>query len=74
MEELSTCPFCGKPVEIKECGRYKFDGWITVVHTVDFVKDCRVFMESEFFDLNDRQKYGRIKKRLIEKWNRRCDK
>lgn len=72
--KLKPCPFCGGTVTIKEFGDYT-EHWFCVTRNIGKgVCTCRIFMESEKFytDANTRAK-NEIKRKLIEKWNKRVD-
>lgn len=74
--ELKPCPFCGKPVEYRETAPGYSQGHLYQTHEVR-CKDCGISMkeQSKFtvrqceivFEQNGYKK-------LIEVWNRRCEK
>lgn len=72
MEELKRCPFCGGKVVIAEAGDY-LTSWMSITRGIG--KNgckCRVFMESKLYrsDSSEADK-EKIKKDLIEAWNKR---
>lgn len=71
MEELKRCPFCGGKVAIAESGDH-LTSWMFVTrgNGKDGCK-CRVFMESKPYSFDSVADKEKIKKALIEAWNKR---
>ena len=72
-EQLKPCPFCGGNVDIFLAGNVDYGFYYLISRGIGEYKcTCRAFMESELFyeDESEKEK-GRIKKELIEAWNRR---
>lgn len=72
MDNLKPCSFCGGEVTIAEVGEY-LKSWMSITRGND--KNgckCRVFMESKLYnsDCSEADK-EKIKKDLIEAWNKR---
>ncbi len=75
MSELKPCPFCGGEVSMSLTGRGSLN-WVFITRGNSKTKKnckCRLFMESEQYDIvtthfEERQK---IRENLAEAWNRR---
>lgn len=72
MEELKRCPFCGGEVAIDEASGY-LKSWMLITRGNDRNGcKCRVFMESKPYSFGySVTKKEKIKKDLIEAWNKR---
>ena len=74
MAELKPCPFCGGSVSIAKSGDNGHMWWFVTRGRREDRCRCRVFMESEEYQLNaplaDRLN---LKNDLIEAWNRRVN-
>ena len=72
MTELKRCPFCGGKVTIAESGDYSIRWMFITRESSKNGCKCRVFIESKPYSFNcsvaDKEK---IKKDLIEAWNKR---
>lgn len=71
-EKLKTCPFCGGNVDIAKMGDNGMMWWFVTRGTGKNKCGCRVFMESDDFDVNvSTEEKLQIRNALIEAWNRR---
>ena len=72
MEELKRCPFCGGEVAIDEASGYLTSCTRRIIGNGKNGCKCRVFMESKLYnsDCSEADK-EKIKKDLIEAWNKR---
>lgn len=72
--KLKPCPFCGGSVRIAKAGDNSMLWWFVTRGTGENPCTCRLFMESEDFAVNeDIQQKMKLRKDLIEAWNRRAN-
>lgn len=76
MADIKPCPFCGKPVEYRETAPGYSQGNFYVRHEI-LCKDCGIGMkeQSRFTIRQDEIVFEQNGyKKLVEMWNRRCEK
>jgi hypothetical protein len=74
MAELKPCPFCGGSVSIAKAGDNGMLWWFVTRGNGEDRCRCRVFMESEDFQVHSPMEEKQLKRtNLIEAWNRRAE-
>lgn len=66
--KLKPCPFCGQKVKLALVGDFKESCYWLIHHDSPKGK-CRMFMESELFDITDKEAKFSEKEKLVDRWN-----